>query len=144
MLAYYRAVPNDDFGRTPLLHVLALAGMEDELRADLARAPMSPLHDDWFVTTEASVRALVAGYVGDEAMARTCVDLLRPLSGQMAVSGISLVIGPVDGYTAIALAALGEQGEAAELAERAERLATRWGMTAYCRALAGWRERFGF
>ena len=31
----------DDFGRTPLLHVLALAGMEDELRADLARRPVT-------------------------------------------------------------------------------------------------------
>ena len=82
------------FGRTPLLHVLALAGMEDELRAELARAPLPPLHDDWFVTTEASVRALVAGYVGDEAMARRSVELLRPLSGRMAVSGISIVIGP--------------------------------------------------
>ena len=58
----------------------------------------SPLHDDWFVTTEASVRALVAGYVGDQAMARQCVELLGPLSGRMAVSGISVVIGPVDGY----------------------------------------------
>lgn len=144
MLEYYRAAPNDDFGRTPLLHVLALAGMEDELRAELARAPMPPLHDDWFVTTEASVRALVAGYVGDEAMARHCVELLRPLSGRMAVSGISVVIGPVDGYVAIALATLGEPEDAAGFAERAETLATRWGMTAYRRSLAGWRERFGF
>ena len=36
MLEYFRADP-DDFGRTPLLHVLALAGMEAELRAELAR-----------------------------------------------------------------------------------------------------------
>lgn len=144
MLEYYRAAPNDDFGRTPLLHVLALAGMEDELRADLARAPMPPLHDDWFVTTEASVRALVAGYVGDQAMARQSVELLRPLSGRMAVSGISVVVGPVDGYVAIALATLGEREEAATFAARAESLAARWGMTAYLRSLAGWRQRFGF
>ena len=51
----------------------------------------------------------------------------------MAVSGISLVSGPVDGYLAIALAVLGEREEAAAVAERAEALARRWGMSAYLR-----------
>jgi ATP/maltotriose-dependent transcriptional regulator MalT len=143
MLEYFRANP-DDFGRTPLLHVLALAGMEDELRAELARAPLTAMRDDWLVSSEASVRALVAAYVGDETMARRSRELLGPLSGRMAVSGISLVIGPVDGYLAIALATLGETEQAAGMAERAEALARRWGMSAYLRALAGWRERFRF
>jgi hypothetical protein len=143
MLEYFRADP-DDFGRTPLLHVLALAGMEDELRAELARAPLTPMRDDWLVSSEASVRALVAGYVGDEAMARRSVEILHPLSGRMALSGISLVVGPVDGYLAIALATVGERDQAAAVAERAEALARTWGMSAYLRMLAGWRERFGF
>ena len=143
MLEYFRANP-DDFGRTPLLHVLALAGMEDELRAELARAPLTPMRDDWLVSSEASVRALVAAHVGDEAMARRSLDVLRPLSGRMAVSGISLVIGPVDGYLAIALATLGETEQAAGFAEQAGALARRWGMSAYLRALDEWRERFGF
>jgi hypothetical protein len=30
------------------------------------------------------------------------------------------------------------------VAERAEALASTWGMSAYLRMLAGWRERFGF
>ncbi len=54
----------------------------------------------------------------------TCVELLRPASGRMAVSGISVVSGPVDGYLALALAMLGEREEATALAERAEALAT--------------------
>jgi DNA-binding SARP family transcriptional activator len=143
MLEYFRANP-DDFGRTPLLHVLALAGMEDELRAELARAPLTPMRDDWLVSSEASVRALVAAYVGDEPMARRSLEVLRPLSGRMAVSGISLVIGPVDGYLAIALATLGDTEQAAGFAEQAEALARRWGMSAYLRALDEWRERFRF
>ena len=38
------------------------------------------MRDDWLVSSEASVRALVAGYVGDEAMARRSVEILHPLS----------------------------------------------------------------
>ena len=55
------------------------------------------------------MRAVVAGFLGDEALARRSVEHLRPLSGRMAVSGISIVSGPVDGYLAIALAVLGER-----------------------------------
>jgi hypothetical protein len=102
------------------------------------------MRDDWFVSTEASVRALVAAFVGDETMARESVELLRPLTGRMAVSGISVVLGPVDGYLAVALSALDERDRATAFAERAEAQATRWGMSAYLRVLAGWRERFGF
>ena len=93
MFEFFRADP-DDFGRTPLLHVLALAGLEDELRAELARAPLTPMRRQLVRHREASVRALVAGSVGDVALARRSVEILRPLSGRMAVSGISLVVGP--------------------------------------------------
>ena len=124
--------------------MLALAGMQDELRAELDRAPLRPLHDNWYLTTEAAVRSLVAGFTGDEDLARRSVDVLRPLSGRMAVSGISVVIGPVDGYVAIALATLGERAEAATFAARAEALATHWGMTAYLRWFAAERTRLGF
>ena len=143
MLDFFNAAPND-LGRTPLLHVLALAGLEDELRAELDRAPLRPLADNWYLTSEASVRAVVAGFVGDEVLARRSVEHLRPLSGRMAVSGISIVSGPVDGYLAIALAVLGERSEASAFAARAEALATRWGMTAYLRWLAVERHRLGF
>ena len=143
MLDYYRATEGD-FGRTALLHVLALAGMDDELRADLAGAPLPALHDDWFATSEASVRALVAGYVGDEVLARRSVEFLRPLTGRMSVTGISLVQGPVDGYLAIGLAVLGQREEATEAAARAVALAEHWGMTAYLRWLAAERARLGF
>ena len=67
---------------------------------------------------------------------RAVVGLLRPASGRLAVSGISVVSGPVDGYLALALAVVGEREEATALAERAEALATRWGMMAYLRWFA--------
>ena len=65
--------------------------------------------DNWYLTSEASVRAVVAGFLGDEALARRSVEHLRPLSGRLAVSGISIVSGPIDGYLAIALAVLDER-----------------------------------
>ena len=72
------------------------------------------------------------------------VELLRPATGRMAVSGISVVSGPVDGYLALALAVVGEREEATALAERAEALASRWRMTAYLRWFAVERNRLGF
>jgi hypothetical protein len=143
MLDYFTASPND-LGRTPLLHVLALAGMADELRRELARAPLRPLRDTWYLSAEASVRAVVAGYLGDTELARLSGEQLRPLSGRMAVMGIAVVTGPVDGYLAIALAVLGEREEATGLAQRAEQLAARWGMTAYQRWFADTRARLAF
>jgi hypothetical protein len=62
----------------------------------------------------------------------------------MAVSGISVVTGPVDGYLAIAHAVVGERDAATALADRAVALATRWGMPAYQRWFAGERSRLGF
>ena len=100
--------------------------------------------DNWYLTSEASVRAVIAGFVGDEPLARRSVEHLRPCPGRMAVSGISIVSGPVDGYLAIALAVLDERTEASAFAERAEALATRWGMTAYLRWFAGERARLAF
>ncbi len=143
MLDFFNATPND-LGRTPLLHVLALAGLGAELRTELGKAPLRPLSDNWYLTSEASVRAVIAGFIGDETLARRSIEHLRPLSGRMAVSGISIVSGPIDGYLAIALAVLDERTEASAFAERAEALATRWGMTAYLRWFAGERARLVF
>ncbi len=143
MLEHFRADPAE-IGRWPLLHVLALVGLEDEVRAELARAPIVPLHDNWYLTSEASLYAVVAGFLGDEELARRSVEALRPLAGRMAVSGLALAFGPVDGYLAVALCVLGERQEAARAADRAESLARRWGMTAYLRWLAEQRAHLGF
>ena len=66
MLAFHREDPWD-FGRSPLLHVLALAGREDDVRTELARGPLPPLTDHWHVTSEAAVRAVVAALLDDRA-----------------------------------------------------------------------------
>ncbi|GAA4396756.1 hypothetical protein GCM10023168_01010 [Fodinibacter luteus] len=143
MLAFHRLDPWD-FGRSPLLHVLALAGREADVRTELGRGPLPPMVDHWHVTSEAAVRAVVAALLDDPPLARDAVEHLRPAGGRMAVSGISVVSGPVDGYLALALAVLGEREEATVLAERAQALAGRWGMTAYLRWFTEERTRLGF
>ncbi len=143
MLEFFRETPFE-IGRYALLHVLALAGRDADVRAELARAPLPPLRDRWWVTAEAGVRAVVAAAVGDPELARDSVALLRRASGRMAVTGISLVQGPVDGYLAIGLAVLGETAEASVFADRGAALAQRWGMSAYLEMLARHREQYGF
>ena len=132
------------FGRTPLLHVLAIAGLEQELRTELDRAPLRPLTDNWYLTSEASVRAVIAGFLGDEALARRSVEHLRPLSGRMAVVRHLHRLRPdrrLPGHRP-RRARRAHRGE--RFAERAEALATRWGMTAYLRWFAGERARLAF
>ncbi len=145
MLAIFRTTPTDAvLGRTALLHVLALTGRHEELRAELDRAPLYALRDTWYLTMEAAVRTVVAVFLEDPELARPSIEPLRAASGRVTVIGISMVAGPVDGYLALGLAVLGEREEAARLAERAGILADRWGMTAYLRWLREQRERLGF
>ena len=61
-----------EIGQAPLLHVLALVGREDDVRAELATRPLQPMIDNWYVTADAGVRAIVAALLGDEALARQC------------------------------------------------------------------------
>jgi hypothetical protein len=59
----------------------------------------------------------------------------------LAVSGISMVMGPVDGYLALALATEGRRDEATAAAERALSQSEDWGFTEYAVWLRGLRER---
>ncbi|WP_030528883.1 BTAD domain-containing putative transcriptional regulator [Phycicoccus jejuensis] len=133
-----------DLGRWAMLHLLALVDREDALRSELERVPMPPFRNRWWHTAEAAAHVLVAARLRDPRLAREAVDALRPSEGTMALTGISLVNGPVDGYLALGLAVLGETEEAARLADRAELMADRWGMSAYTRMLTGERARLGF
>jgi hypothetical protein len=145
MLELFRSANTDnDLGRSPLLHVLALTGRDADLRAELERAPLYALRDTWYLTMEAAVRCVVAGLLDDAELARQSIGPLRDASGRMTVIGISVVAGPVDGYLAVGLAVLGEREEASRLAERAGILAEQWGMPAYLRWLREQRDRLGF
>jgi hypothetical protein len=103
---------------------------------------MPPEH--WSSSSDWCLEAEAAAVLRDVDGARTSVALLTPLSGRMAVSGISTSDGPVDGYLALALATAGETTAATEAADRAVALAAEWDLPAYTRWLTAHRERWGF
>ena len=82
--------------------------------------------------------------LGDTALAHDAALMLRACRGRMVVSGISVVLGPVDGYLALAEHVLGRHAEATEAADAATEQAAAWGMEAYLAWLAGERSRLGF
>lgn len=143
MLEYFAANP-DDFVRSPFLQLLAVDGRVDELRAELDRAPLVPIVDNWYLLAEAAGRIEAAALVGDTEVARAAVTALAPARGRFVVSGISTVHGPVDGHLALGHAVLGDREEASALADRAEALATQWGQAAYLEWLAERRRRHAF
>jgi len=53
------------------------------------------------------------------------------------------VMGPVDGYLALALAASGGRDEGSAAADRAQAQGEAWGLTAYVAWLRGHRDRMG-
>jgi len=137
------AIADNDMAADVLLLATARAGDPDRLRAQLL-TPVTHQVDNWgSVTTWCSV-AEAAAVAGDVPLAEQMSTRLTSLQGRMAISGISTVMGPVDGYLALALTASGSQREAANAARRATVQCDEWGFTAYGDWLGAHRERLGF
>jgi hypothetical protein len=136
-------VPEDLLGRDFLFLALARAGRVEQLRR-LSDRPVPHVRETWGTTQTAACIAEAAAALGDEREAARARALLAPASGRMAVSGISVVLGPVDGYLALAEATLGRTQDAAASADRALTLARAWGLGEYERWLDDWRARLGF
>ena len=131
---------DDDLARDVLLMALARTNDVDRLRAELAR-PYEHLVDNWGSTSTWCCLAEAAAVAGDVPLATRMTDELLPLSGRIAVSGISSADGPVDGYLALALAACGRSQEATAAAERGLEQADAWGFTEYAAWLHAWRDK---
>ncbi len=138
-----RAAP-DPFLAVGAVFQSTRAGQLTEARAEIARRPVPPVPDLWHATMEAAERADIAACLGDPALARQAVDVLRQASSRMVVAGVSVGFGPVDGYLALALALLGDVDQARAAAARAEALATTWRLPAYLGWLAERRSSLGF
>jgi hypothetical protein len=137
------AASGTDMAKDVLLLALARTGDVETLRSELATTTDYPVHT-WSSTTTWCSFAETAAVAGDVRLAEQMVGHLEPLAGGVAVSGISSVMGPVDGYLALALAGCGRKVEAAEMADRAAGQSDEWGFTAYTDWLAKHRERLGF
>ena len=137
------AVADNDMAADVLLLATARAGDPSRLSADLMTAVLREV-DTWSSATTWCSVAEAAAVSGDAPMAERVASILAPLRERMAISGISTVMGPVDGYLSLALAAADRKGEAAEAAARASAQCDEWGFTAYADWLGAHRERLGF
>ncbi len=135
-------VSGDDLGRDVLLLAMARIGDAEGLRKELMR-PLEHVVDNWGSASTWCSMAEVAAVAGDTTLAAEMAEKLRPLSGRIALSGISSVQGPNDGYLALALATCGHPAEASAAAERGLAQAEDWGFTAYADWLRGWRAKLG-
>jgi hypothetical protein len=110
----------------------------------MAAYPLVDTMETWSTLMHACFEAEAASVVGDGAVARRWTRVLEPLTGRMALAGVSLVFGPVDGYLALARATTGDVAAAAHDADRALDLAEAWALPAYRDWLLAHRARLGF
>jgi hypothetical protein len=134
----------DDLGRDAVYAALARTGRLDELRERMQRQPLVDHRENWNSTTTWCCAADAASVVADQKVAAWARSKLAPLSGRMGVAGISLAIGPVDGYLALAEATLGNRSEASRLAELAHEQAQEWELPRYVDWLRQRRTTLGF
>ena len=130
------AVADNDMAADVLLLATARAGDPDRLRAQLA-VPVPHQVENWGSTSTWCGVAEAAAVAGD-------VPLAEQMAARLAISGISTVMGPVDGYLALALAASGRHQEATARPAASVAQCDEWGFTAYADWLGAHRERLGF
>ncbi len=111
--------------------LLARGGYVDEVRERLGTMPYSEPEASWQTLSAWSYEAEAAYAVGDRTLAERCYVELAPYAGRMAVAGVAVAQGPVDGYLALAAATLGDRPAARRHAEDARRLAEEWELPAY-------------
>ena len=134
----------DDLGRDALYIAMARSGRLEELRERMREEPPVDRAENWGTSLSGCCRAEVAASIEDRHEARKARDILRPLTGRMSVSGISLTIGPIDGYLALAEATLGHHAVASLLADAAVIQAESWDLPRYVDWLHEWRAKLGF
>ncbi len=144
-LTWVAGLPGGDLMRASLLALLSRLGRREAARefvTGIGGYELDP--PSWSTPADAAGYAELALLLEDEAMAGRARQLLRPLEGRLAVAGISVMHGPVDGYLAVVEAFLGDTARARLLADRATAVAQEEGWVHYLEWLAGHRERLGF
>lgn len=124
----------EQFAQTPFPFAASVAvylwraGEHDRARAHYAEhgAPLDHVNDiavlSWCHGAE------LALYLDERDLAAGAYALLAPYAGMSCCAGSDLALGPIDGYLALAAAAVGERELAATHAEAALALADEWGI----------------
>jgi hypothetical protein len=124
--------------------LLARVGDPAVLRRSMAEHQPTETLETWATLLLACFEVEAASVVGDAAVARRWGRVLEPMAGRLALAGVSMVFGPVDGYRALASATTGDRATAARLADTALVQADEWGLPAYREWLLAQRTRLGF
>ncbi|MCF6377940.1 DUF2791 family P-loop domain-containing protein [Nocardioides KLBMP 9356] len=138
----------DEMTRGGVLTVAARSGRVDLLRDADERLHLAEAYAGW--TPNWTAGPLFAGLaetaaaLDDVTLARTAAAGLEPMAGRLAIYGISVCMGPIDAYLALALAVQGDTARATVVADRAAAQAVEWDLPAVTRWLAGHREARGF
>jgi hypothetical protein len=126
------------------LGLVARVGDADRVRRTMAEHPLRPGLETWATPMLACFENEAASVVGDPKVARRWAKVLEPLAGRMAIAGVSMVFGPVDGYLALAAATTGEVDAARRYADHALVQAEAWQFPVYREWLVAHRHRLGF
>jgi hypothetical protein len=133
----------DDMTRGVATLGLARGDRLDLLRTLLVDPPRYAV-ESWASTDTWCGQAEAAAVAGDVALAEEIARNLEPLTGRLSMSGISVVMGPVDGYLSLALVGCGRRGGASAAADRALVQAAEWELSAYVAWLEARRAQLGF
>ncbi len=136
--------PSAEFALDAAFQILARSHHAEELGSLLDRHRLPPVQHDWGTVHTAAARAEIAHELDDPVLAAQAAQWLRRYSGRIALSGSSVVLGPADGYLAMAEATVGNGAAATTAADRALTLASAWNLTRYTDWLLGQRQRAGF
>ncbi len=124
--------------------VLGRAGRAEEARERLLASELDLSPDWWFSTMVLSMAAEASMYGGVPDVAATAYDRLLPFAGTPAASGSGTVIGPVDGFLAMAAYTTGERELATRHADECARLCAEWEIPLAASWFAQVREKVGF
>lgn len=114
---------------------------DEAVRRCLAEFPYVERMECWQTSAAAAFEAEAASYAGDQELAQHYLGVLLPLSGRLAMAVPRLVVGPVDGFIALALATLGRDEDAWRYAERATAQAKELGLGGYAKWMGEQLER---
>ena len=115
-----------------------------QLRALVDARPVRDRVPNWCTASNHCTLAESAALLHDAALAGQARAVLDRLDGRFALTGISMVLGPVAGYAALARAVGGDHAAAAGLADRAIAIARHWELPVYVDWLTAHRTRLGF
>lgn len=127
-----------------VVHYLWRAGEHDRAREYYAEHGVSLDHENEISLLAWCHAAAIALYLGERALGAGVYERLVGYAGRSCCAGSDLASGPVDGYLAMAAAAVGELDLAATHADTAEALSETWDIPLFGAWVRETRAAYGY